>query len=82
MPRQTILASRPAAMVLALTLVAGLTTPFVLLPRAHAQAATTPLPCTETNQNGCTELSPTPPQDTVAVPPNIVLMLDDSGSMS
>jgi type IV pilus assembly protein PilY1 len=67
-------------MVLALTLVAGLTAPFLMLP--HAQAATTPLPCTENNANGCTELSPTPPQDTVAVPPNIVLMLDDSGSMT
>lgn len=39
------------------------------------------LDCTENNRNGCTELSPTPPQDTVAVPPNIVLMFDDSGSM-
>ena len=78
--RQTILASRPAAMVLALTLVAGLSAPFVMLPRA--KAATTPPACSENNNNGCTELSPTPPQDTVAVPPNIVLMLDDSGSMS
>lgn len=78
--RQTILASRPAAMVLALTLVAGLSAPFVMLPRV--QAATTPLACTENNNNGCTELSPTPPEDTVAVPPNIVLMLDDSGSMT
>ena len=77
--RQTILASRPAAMVLALTLVAGLSAPFLTLPRA--KAATTPLACSENNNNGCTELSPTPPQDTVAVPPNIVLMLDDSGSM-
>ncbi|MGH8235172.1 MAG: PilC/PilY family type IV pilus protein, partial [Rhodanobacteraceae bacterium] len=77
--RQTILASRPAAMVLALTLVAGLTAPFLMLP--HARAAATPLACAENNNNGCTELSPTPPQDTVAVPPNIMLMLDDSGSM-
>jgi len=67
-------------MVLALTLVAGLSAPFLMLPRA--KAATTPLACSENNNNGCTELSPTPPQDTVAVPPNIVLMLDDSGSMS
>ena len=81
--RQTILASRPAATVLALTLVAALTTPFVLLPRAHA-APTSPatLPCAEINNNGCTELSATPPQDTQAVPPNILLMLDDSGSMA
>jgi len=50
------------------------------LPRA--KAATTPLACSENNNNGCTELSSTPPQDTVAVPPNLVLMLDDSGSMA
>ncbi len=80
MTRKTILASRPAAMVLALTLVAGLTAPFLMLPRVHA--APTPLACTQANQNGCTELSATPPQDTVSVPPNIVLMLDDSGSMA
>src|SRR6185437_13189147 len=78
--RQTLLASRPAAMVLALTLVAALATPFVML--SHARADTTPLPCAEGNNNGCTELSPTPPEDTVSVPPNIVLMLDDSGSMA
>jgi len=78
--RQTLLASRPAAMVLALTLVAALATPFVML--SHARADTTPLPCTEGNHNGCTELSPTPPEDTVSVPPNIMLMLDDSGSMA
>lgn len=66
-------------MVLALTLVAGLSTPFLMLPHARAATAST---CSENNHNGCTELSPTPPQDTVAVPPNIVLMLDDSGSMS
>ncbi len=69
-------------MVLALALVTCLTAPLLLLPRAHAQpAGGTPLPCTENNNNGCTELSPTPPEDTVAVPPNIMLMLDDSGSM-
>lgn len=82
MTRQTILASRPAAMVLALSLVAAITTPVLLLPRAQAQTAPVLLPCTQGNNNGCTELSPTPPQDTVSVPPNIVLMLDDSGSMS
>lgn len=37
--------------------------------------------CTQADQNGCTELSASPPQDTTAVPPNIVLLLDDSGSM-
>src|SRR5690348_11786286 len=77
--RQTILASRPAALVLALTLFAALTVPALLLPRANA--TTSPLPCTEANYNGCTELSPTPPEDMVTVPPNIVLMMDDSGSM-
>ncbi len=77
--RQTILASRPAALILALTLVAGLAAPFVMLPRA--QAVTSPLPCAEANHNGCTELSATPPEDMVTVPPNLVLMLDDSGSM-
>jgi type IV pilus assembly protein PilY1 len=83
MTRQTILASRPAAMVLALSLVAGLTAPFLMLPRAQAAATPpSPAPCTVVNNNGCTELSATPPEDTVAVPPNIVLMLDDSGSMA
>lgn len=37
--------------------------------------------CSVTAQNGCTELSASPPQDTTAIPPNIVLLLDDSGSM-
>jgi type IV pilus assembly protein PilY1 len=81
MTRQTILASRPAAMVLALSLVAGLTAPFVMLPRAKAAAAP-PATCSANNANGCSELSPTPPEDTVAVPPNMMLMLDDSGSMT
>src|SRR6185312_16264169 len=80
MTRQTILASRPAAMALALSLVAGLTAPFVMLPRAKAAAAP-PATCSANNANGCSELSPTPPEDTVAVPPNMMLMLDDSGSM-
>lgn len=79
--RQTILASRPAAMVLALALVAGLTAPVLMLPRAHAAPAAPASPCAEVSQNGCTEMSATPPQDTEAVPPNIELMLDDSGSM-
>ncbi|WHZ19226.1 MAG: Type IV fimbrial biogenesis protein PilY1 [Rhodanobacteraceae bacterium] len=78
--RQTILASRPAAMVLALSLVTGLTAPFVMLSWVHPASAA--LPCAQGNNNGCTELSPTPPQDTIAVPPNIMLMMDDSGSMN
>src|SRR5579875_849424 len=77
--RQTILASRPAAMLLALALVVALTTPVLMLSRVRAAPAV--LPCAETNNKGCTELSATPPQDTQAVPPNVVLMLDDSGSM-
>lgn len=48
-----------------------------LVPDATLNAA----PCTQAGQNGCTELSASPPQDTVAIPPNIVLILDDSGSM-
>ncbi len=81
--RQTILASRLAAMILALTLVVGLTAPALMLPRAQAApSAPPPLPCTQGNHNGCTELSPVPPEDTASVPPNIVLMLDDSGSMN
>lgn len=71
-PRQTILASRPAAMVLALSLLAGLSAPFVILPPVRA-AATPPA--------GTTELSPAPVEQTSAVPPNIVLTLDDSSSM-
>lgn len=48
----------------------------VLLPLdAGAQA------CAQATQNGCTELSASPPQDTTAIPPNIMLILDDSGSM-
>ncbi|MDN5923833.1 MAG: hypothetical protein L0H70_02400, partial [Xanthomonadales bacterium] len=67
------------SLALALSLLAGVAVSLgAMLP---AQAATTAITCTENNHNGCTELSPTPPQDTVAVPPNIVLMLDDSGSM-
>jgi type IV pilus assembly protein PilY1 len=80
--RQTILASRPAAMVLALTLVAGLTAPFVMLPRARAASTAATTSCSVANNNGCTELSASPPEDTVSVPPNIMLMLDDSGSMA
>ncbi|MEO8746771.1 MAG: PilC/PilY family type IV pilus protein [Rhodanobacter sp.] len=79
--RQAIHANRHAAMVLALLLFAGLTAPFLILQSSHAFAAMAP-PCTEGNNNGCTELSATPPEDLQSVPPNIVLMLDDSGSMA
>ena len=48
----------------------------LLAPAAAAQT------CTQSAQNGCVELSASPAQDTVAVPPNIVLLLDDSGSMT
>lgn len=48
------------------------------MPTATVQAAA----CTQDNQNGCVELSASPAQDTIAVPPNIVLLLDDSGSMN
>ena len=70
--RQTVLASRPAAMVLALSLVAGLSAPFILLPPVHAAYV---IP------NGTTELSATPVNQTKAVPPNIAVTFDDSGSM-
>ena len=71
--RQTILASRPAALVLALSLVGGLSAPFVMLPPAHA-AATVP--------DGTTELSAAPVEQTQTVPPNIAVTFDDSGSMN
>jgi type IV pilus assembly protein PilY1 len=79
---KSMLTSRAATMASALLLFAGLTAPFLILQNTYALAATTPLPCTEGNHNGCTELSATPPEDMQAVPPNLVLMLDDSGSMS
>ena len=73
MTRQTILASRPAAMVLALSLVAGLSTPFMLLPRVQAA---------QVIPDGTTELSAAPVNQVTAVPPNIAITFDDSGSMS
>lgn len=54
-----------AALALSLTLAAGLSAPM------PAQAVTT----------GLVELSPTPPNITQAVPPNIMVTFDDSGSM-
>ncbi|HEV7123604.1 MAG TPA: hypothetical protein VGN24_09300, partial [Rhodanobacter sp.] len=78
----SVLASRLASIMLTAVLFAALTAPFVMLQSMHAFAAPPPLPCTEGNNNGCTELSATPPEDLQPVPPNIVLMLDDSGSMA
>jgi type IV pilus assembly protein PilY1 len=62
---------------LGLVALAGLMLAAVLVPSGDASAQ-----CTQSAQNGCVELSASPAQDTVAVPPNIVLMLDDSGSMT
>ena len=78
----SVLASRLASTMLTAVLFAALTAPFVMLQSMHAFAAPAPLPCTQGNNNGCTELSATPPEDLQPVPPNIVLMLDDSGSMA
>ena len=58
----------------------ALTAPFVMLQSMHVFAGTPPPPCTV--DDGCTELSGTPPEDIPAVPPNITLMFDDSGSMA
>jgi type IV pilus assembly protein PilY1 len=77
----SVLPSRLASAMLTAVLFAALTAPFVMLQSMHAFAAPPPLPCTQGNNNGCTELSATPPEDLQPVPPNIVLMLDDSGSM-
>ena len=71
--RQTLLASRPAAMVLALSLVGGLSAPLLVLPPVHA-AYVVPA--------GTTELSATPVNQTTAVPPNLAITFDDSGSMN
>jgi type IV pilus assembly protein PilY1 len=60
-------------MVLALSLVAGLSAPFVMLPPVKA-AVIVP--------DGTTELSAAPVEQTKAVPPNIVVTFDDSGSMA
>src|SRR5690242_18154431 len=43
---------------------------------APARAATTP------SAAGVTDISPTPPDKTVSVQPNVALTFDDSGSMS
>lgn len=73
------------ALTLGLTLLAGLSAPFT--PVAEVQAA--PLPpmlaiasaSTAPVPSSAVELSPTPPNDTSAVAPNIMVTFDDSGSM-
>lgn len=55
---------------LLLTLAGGLMAP--LAPTAYAATTTT----------GTVDLSPTPPNETQAVPPNIAVTFDDSGSMA
>jgi type IV pilus assembly protein PilY1 len=76
------------ALTLGLTLLGGLSTPFT--PEAKAQTA--PLmvysllaaapAAAATVASGAVELSPTPPNDTQAVAPNIMVTFDDSGSMA
>ncbi|MFA6230417.1 MAG: PilC/PilY family type IV pilus protein [Rhodanobacter sp.] len=61
-----------ATLALLLTLAGGLTAPFTPVVHAATVTATT----------GSVELSPTPPNQTQAVPPNIVVTFDDSGSMA
>lgn len=68
---------KPTAMSSSLALLAA--GAFALLVSGPANAASA---CTQADQNGCVELSDSPAQDTIAVPPNIVLLLDDSGSMN
>lgn len=55
---------------LGLTLLVGLSTPF------------TPVAEATTVASGAVELSPTPPNDTQAVAPNVLVTFDDSGSMA
>lgn len=69
--RQLLRQGRPIALALLLTLAGGLSAPFTPV----AYAATTPPP------SGSVELSPTPPNQTQSVPPNVVVTFDDSGSM-
>lgn len=72
--RRRFLSSRKhvAALGFALTLVGGLSAPFSPV----ASAADAPVPV------GAVELSPTPPNDTQAVAPNIAVTFDNSGSMA
>jgi len=72
----------------ALTLVGGMSAPFA--PRVGAEGALLPvaafaaaLPAAAaTVAPAAVELSPTPPNDTQAVAPNILVTFDDSGSMA
>lgn len=61
----------------ALWAIAAAASLLLLAPTPAAAAA-----CTEANQNGCVELSSTPVAATTALPPNIMFLLDDSGSMA
>lgn len=84
-----------AILVALLTLVGGASAPFT--PLADAQivppqwaalagaapaAAATTAPASSSTTAGAVELSPTPPNLTQAVAPNIVVTFDDSGSMA
>ena len=88
--RHSVSGSRHAAALgFALTLLGGLSAPFA--PEAEAQGA--PIwvlsafagaapAAASTAPVAAVELSPTPPNDTQAVAPNIVVTFDDSGSMA
>lgn len=90
MPSQRILSARKKLIVLVtgLTLLGGMSVPFT--PTVHAQVAPTALPgilavvpaATASVASAAVELSPTPPNDTQAVAPNIMVTFDDSGSMA
>src|SRR3569623_1792952 len=76
------------ALAAAVTLLSGLSVPFT--PVAHAQSApllvstflaVTPAAAASV-ASGAVELSPTPPNDTQAVSPNVMVTFDDSGSMA
>lgn len=73
-----------------LTVVGGLSAPFtpladaeVIAPQWASLAAAAPAATSTTaTTNGAVELSPTPPNLTQAVAPNVVVTFDDSGSMA
>lgn len=71
-PRFDLLHGKHTALALLLTLAGGLSVPFTPVVHAASPTATT----------GSVELSPTPPNQTQAVPPNVVVTFDDSGSMA
>lgn len=77
------------ALGVALTLFGGLVAPFTPTAQAGdaqlfvaAALAGAPAATSTAAPEGATELSPTPPNDTQAVPPNILVTFDDSGSMA